>query len=478
MDNRTLPTDLSQKIFSLPFSAGDCPFDLSEAERKLKPDHWAWLFLRLNPLYQHDYVLWKAQAVTMPALLRPNGPIVPLAPGAPATSVPEALRQLDSRHFALDGAPLGGRLDHWTFVSETLGAYLDAHPEVDLRAIRVREFDAPGDYGIGAWLDPATLHPPELPHAPATGRGSWFHHVNEPIWEVHPEAVMQAKMLLHELPDGQWIAFGRDHYARASDTMCKAGPDRAANPQDEFAPPQQRPRTIPLLPSSTSTALAPTQVRFLVCLDGYVRPQVDMAFALASECRELHREHNAAFITGSTLAEPVKIEAPLVLSGRSTGIFVGLSGAAVRVRKNWCAVTIDVAGPLGGQQEHVEAALLKMQKALGKALTFAIRLRSPNEKSASDNPLKRALCTIELRMHGDTRRKRRSVMPYGLINQAIYCNDTYAYYNVRDQPVKPAVKQNKGGLPELGNLENVRASLKLGRGMALGWYELLASRKF
>ena len=58
--------------------------------------------------------------------------------------------------------------------SETLGEYLDWHADTDLRAVQMREFDAPGDYRIGAWLDPANCRTPKLPNAAGTGRGSWF----------------------------------------------------------------------------------------------------------------------------------------------------------------------------------------------------------------------------------------------------------------------------------------------------------------
>lgn len=477
MENRAPASDLSQQIFSLPFLKDSAPFDLSEAERKLRPDDWAWFFLRLNPLYRHDYALWKNQTTRreeMPARYRLNAPVVPLAPGVPATPVAEDLRALDSRFFTLHGDPLGGRLDEWVYKSETLGAYLDQHPEVDLKAIRIREFDAPRDYGIGAWLAPATLHPPVLPNAPATGRGSWFYHLNEPIYEVHSVRTMQAKLLLHELPDGQTIAFGRGHYTRPR--TAPLDDQRGDKAEDKSE--QAQVRSIPLLPTSIDSKLAATQFRFLVCLDGYVRPQVATAFQLASELRELLKEDDANFKSSSTPARPTVVEEPLTPTRRLSGLFNGLTTAAVRIRKHWCAVTIDLVGPLGGQQEKMEAVLLKKQEALVDELTFPIRMRSPNEKDAFDNPLKRALCVVELRRHGDAQREGRPTMSWGRINRALYCNDTHDYYEVRGLPVPVAVKLNKGGLPELGKPEHVRASLSLGHDMAMGWYELLASRKF
>lgn len=50
---------LDSQYTTLKISDGSYPFSLSDEEEKLSADDWAWLFLRLNPLYRHDYDLQK-----------------------------------------------------------------------------------------------------------------------------------------------------------------------------------------------------------------------------------------------------------------------------------------------------------------------------------------------------------------------------------------------------------------------------------
>lgn len=434
--------------------------------------------MRLNPLYRHDYALWQQRQVRwagMPSRYRPNGSIASANARAAETALPSEILALDSRYFVVNGEPLALVLTEWHYQPTTLGDYLCQSDNLDIRTVRIRDFDASRDYGIGAWLDPDTRYLPPLPRAPATGRGSWFYHVNEPIWEVHPTSALQAPLTMAELPDGQHIEVGRDRFQRATYLDSSIADERQAQDNTRRVVPQ------PILvgPSRCSEELTSTQLRFLVCLDGYIRPQVVLAFRLASEAKALLKKRcdTAQSPVSSTATNTTKAAGQPHVGAAPARLLACLHGAATRTRQHWRAVTVDLAAALGGQQLEVEALLTKEQNAQRSAGGYSTRMRGRNESNLEDNALKRALCVIELRLHS-SKAKPGLPLSWGRINAALYRRDTADYYAARGLPVPVAVKLTVGGVPDKGNRERVRSALALGHSLARGWYEFVAARRF
>lgn len=362
MTKRANLTGLSKAVFSMPLSEGLYPFSLSEDEANLSLDNWAWRFLRLNPLYQHDYALWKNWAdewKDIPRRFTKNSPIVFPRPqdlaivvhgeGEPPPS-PDAVFHLDSRYFMVDGEPLGFRPEKWKYVPVSLGEYIRKSPRENLLSqIRIRDFDAPVDYGIGAWLDPALFLMPDLPLHKKVLNPSWFYHVNEPIWEAGSFAFRRPQVWIATLEDGQKVGVGRRDTARETKNWTEF----------RFVESKRKPIStttlkigVPL--PAASSALTSTQFRFLVCLEGYVRPQLATAFRLARDFFELHKKYHPRSVQRGAPAKSVELEELPNTSGNGMSLFSQLARPAVRQRKHWRVVTIDVAAALPKQRKEVE----------------------------------------------------------------------------------------------------------------------------
>lgn len=109
---------------TLPLLSGDQPFALSDEEKRLSPDDWAWLFLSLNDDYRAAYAEYRNKYN-----LRPRG-------GAPSKEAPLLSRYI----FEADDREM--------------------MPDEDGFSARV--------FGIGAWLSPS------VDRLPAINNGSWF----------------------------------------------------------------------------------------------------------------------------------------------------------------------------------------------------------------------------------------------------------------------------------------------------------------
>lgn len=480
MTKRANSTGLSKAIFSMPLSEGSYPFSLSENEASLSLDNWAWRFLRLNPLYQHDYALWKNRAKEwkdVPRLFTRNGPIVFPPPqdlgivvhgkGAPPPSL-DAVLHLDSRYFMIDGEPLGFRPDKWKYEPVTLGEYIRKSSRENLLSqIRIRDFDAPVDYGIGAWLDPALSLTPDLPLHKKVLNPSWFYHVNEPIWEAGSWAFLRPQTWIATLEDGQELGVGRRNTAR--ETKKRTEFRFVENKRDPISTTTLK-IGVPL-PAASSTLTA-TQFRFLVCLEGYVRPQLATAFRLAGEFFELHKKYHPQSVQRGAPAKSVELEELPNKSGNGMNLFSQLARPAVRQRKHWRVVTIDVAAALPKQRKEIEQELKWQQKRLIK-----VRQRARDENEKKNNALKRALCLVELHLSGSGIEGK--LLSQEDMNDAIYCSDTPAYYNIRNLSVHERVaKPSIGFKQQEGHLDRIREGLKLGTQLVLGYYEFEASRQF
>lgn len=490
---------LSKHIFTLPLVEGSYPFSLTEEEKCFSLDEWAWLFLRLNPLYQHDFKLWSGREKNWGHLSNQypkNRLVVPRLPqitplpeksniAPPAIVLPSEVGNLDSRYFTLDGDPLGNESGYLQYRAITLAEYLNEHRDAELlQRICVREFDAAKDYGIGAWVDPKTRQLPSLQSAQIganlaeqTGemtppwRASWFFNVNEPIWRVNTWSLAPAEPVLRKLVDNQTVQIGTSSVAKRVLEMTVFKTDGVDHVPMEMALHVGNP--LPLM----GNGLTATQLQFYVCLDGYVQPQVDMAFRVAAELLALHKQYDKKVVQRGAARVPIDI---VRLAAHGTkhqdGIDSVLGQAAVRMRQNWCAVTIDVAAALPEQKTEVVQRLKDDQEALGPALTFPIRERSRGETNVRENTLKRALCVFELHKHSLS--EDGAGLSQLAMNKAIYCDDNAAYYELRGLSVSPHKVKGLNARSQAGHLNRIREALDLGKGMVLGWYEFVASRQF
>lgn len=481
-------SQLSKDIFTLPLGGDNYPFSLTAEEKCFSPDDWAWLFLRLNPLYQHDYRLWNDRNTNWTQVsgqFLKNGQVT--RPLSLETVLNSELGKLDSRYFIVDGDPLGNESGYLRYEAVTLAEYLDRHRDAQLlQRLRVREFDAARDYGIGAWLDPKDKQLPTLQPAPMNSnvadkgvgtelpwRASWFFNVNEPIWRVNTWALAPAEPVFWQSGDNQTVQIGMSSVAKRVLGMTVFKTDGVDHMPMEMELHEGSP--LPLM----GKGLTATQFKFYVCLDGYVQPQVDMVFRIAAELLALHEEYYPKAVRRGAARIPVDI---VSLAAHGTehqdGIDSILGQAAVRMRKNWCAVTIDVAAALPDQKTEVVQRLKGDQEALGPALTFPIRARSRGETDVYENTLKRALCVLELHRHGLSEDGQGAGLSQLAMNKAIYCDDNAAYYELRGLPAPPRKVKGLNEESQDGHLDRVREALGLGKGMVLGWYEFVASRQF
>jgi hypothetical protein len=285
---------------------------------------------------------------------------------------------------------------------------------------------------------------------------------------------MRANLILAH-HDGQSFGIGRDHFVdddtppNEPNESSKSGPAKASSASRQ---------TIPLMPNAIAQDLAKTQLRFLVCLDGYVRPQLVMAFRMATELKALHKKADPESVQRGTPAAGLTIEGPLNVTEHTKGLLAVMSGPATRIRKNWCVVTVDVAGPLDGQQRELEARLKELQAGIEDQLTYPIRHRARNEKAPKDNALKRALCVTELFSRTEQPPCGGESLTVGAISRAIYDDGTPEFRAVRDLPALGKNQQVVGGVTDLSLIERLESGLCLGIGLALGKYEFVASRRF
>lgn len=480
---------LSPSVLTLPLGRGSYPFALSEQEKALGRDDWAWLFLRLNPQYQHDFRLWKSRDAAWEAVPGGFTPNIPLAmvwrpellkswdgsgtpPPAPKSRW-NHLKGLDSRYFVVDGEALGNTPHYLHYKPISLEDYLKSQKQpIPLEKIRVRDFDVARDYGIGAWLDPATSPLPPLSAPKDVVTPSWFHNVNAPIWQAGSWAFREPKLYVFTLEDGQTVGVGQYEKANKLVALTKAYKDGVELTGDQL-PQLKSGQPLP----RTSSHLTATQFQFLVCLDGYVRPQLAVAFSLAEQFKSLHKEYHPASVQRGAGSIESSIEVVTAIDENKPGraLFKTMTISATRQRRNWRIVTLDVAEALGTRRDQIESELIWHQKKAKDTLSFPVRKRPRDEGAEKNNALKRALCLMEL---------HRSKLPgkplsQKLLNEAIHCADMPAYYQIRGEEAPkhlPIGTFNLDG--RAGHADQIREGLKLGKNMVLGWFEYVASRQF
>jgi hypothetical protein len=471
--------------FTLPLAKGNYPFRLTENDAPLNGDDWAWSFLRLNPFYRYDFKLVGAQRELRPRLdearrlinlfrmkaLPADSPVLRLPRSLPLlpTELPQVVADLDSRYFVLEDKPLFRPLRQFSVVPSTLQEWLNEHGGIaDLARLDIREFDAPRDYGISAWM------PPDNPTLDRLKPGeSWFHLLNEPIWAAGTWALRPSNVpRIHIAATGQKAMVGTEtHTVVVKEKVEK----RAPNFDVEITHQLISGRPVPLRYGSEKS----TELYFLICLDGYVGPQLDALLPIAKDLKALHRSYFPKAVARGTAKGFVPvIEDPLDLTAKMNcsldALFTSLTRAPSRCRKNWRAVTIDVAAPMVEQFENLTDRLIKIQDSLSAQLTFPLRMREGRVNG--DHWLKKSLCVLELYFQGCG---DKNVHPSLLtMARAFYDEVDPIYPSLRGKqamrlPVVSKAAKNAGNADH-PKLEVVKEALENAQLLALGWYEFIA----
>jgi hypothetical protein len=424
-------------MLTLPIGPGGEEFALGSTD--LSRDEWAWRFLRLNPSYRRDYRLWREREEALQIdgqALRPNQSIARLLRD-PTEKAAQALLQLDSRYFTVNGEVLGPKHSKHKLESKTLGAYLDAQREGhsgqdQLRGVLVRDFDAPREYGVGAWLSPeAGL--PEAPLDAARQDGvvqpSWFFHLNEPVWSCRSPHVLERRPNTYLLPDGQMAMLGAHRFTAV------------------------RVERIAL-----SAEHRPRRIEFKICLDGYIKQQLA---AIERVCAELQD-----YVGSEREDTPESDDPPFSIAPTQ------FDCAPARQRRNWYGITMMNWRVVPDTFKDLRHQLESEQKTLGDKLTFPLRQRGRGDCDPDHNILKRGLCLFEMQSissSGGT----TDPLSQARLNDMVFCTDHPDFYAFRNLEIPPEVANQRGARATAGRLDQVREGLEFGHRMTNGWYEFL-----
>jgi len=531
-------TDFS-KLFTLPLAEGNYPFKLSAEEVTLNGDDWAWLFLRLNPLYRHDYNLcrgihskqWSAlqKSYRPGALLFPpqpvsNPPLFIVVDHGIQRFIPTSIQQLpkqlagkDSRYFSINKEQLTGKLEGFNYTPITLRDYLmNFEGPIPFGSLALTDFEAPRTFGIATWIDPELpplqdnsiapanqnkdavinsvnadpsrdLTPPNhtttafvLKHLPKSE--SWFYLANEPLWQVNTWVVGPPELRTFRFNGEELIVGTKTPFTiRESVTIgFESGKPCKVQVTAKVGEP------LPTLPSDMPS----TEFHFLVCLDGYVKPQVDLIRPIADEFKRLHKKYYPRGVargkawTGTPIIfdpedKPINVSCPTV------GAYSSMKKDPNLLRKHWRQVTIDVAGPLKQQYKAVIHALEEAQLELGEQLTFPVRRRVGNQLTYGDHWLKMALCVLELHSLG-VQKDAESWYSQAKMNDAFYDWNSELYWLIRGMSFPevqklssykkvPPTKSDRSP-PE--NLAKVRNAMDIAKNLVLGWHEFISTLSF
>ena len=415
---------------TLKISDGSYPFSLSEDEEKLSGDDWAWLFLRLNPLYRHDYDLQKNTPAALSRRARQDLSLLRRLHGK------DAFLDYDSRYFFHDGAVLSESCE-WPgkYKPVSLGDYLKRLSEEETLRVQVRDFDCERDYGIAHWFDPTLEELPKLENGL-----SWFHFLNDPIWAIGDPLIATIEEPITTSVDGMKIVVGyKQRFTRRAledITAIVGNKDVLNKPKTGF---------------TTKTEMA-----CLISMDGYISPQLDRLLGIAIE---LQTTENAKRFP----APPVGFE-PLILHpyrAATLGIvslthqYEDLAYRSSANRKNWLLILIDLKYSLEIQRKEIEATLKTRQDNLiaSKKTWFAARERQGRLNSGGNHWLKEALCVLELYLKKPSGR--------GPINGAgQICDYVYASHLEKTETDK---------------IDSVKKALKLGKKLVESQYMFLVT---
>jgi hypothetical protein len=233
-----------------------------------------------------------------------------------------------------------------------------------------------------------------------------------------------------------------------------------------------------------------TEFHFLVCLDGYVKPQVDLIKPIAETFKSLHKKYHPASVargkawTGTPIIfdpedKPINVSCPTV------GAYLSMRRDPNLLRRHWRQVTIDVAGPLNQQFKAVLQSLDEEQIQLGGQLSFPVRRRVGNQLTYGDHWLKMALCVLELHALGMVK-NAESWFSLETMDAAFYDWTSKVYWKIRGKPFSDVdvralaeqVSASRASCNPPLNLSKVRNALDNAKNLALGWHEFIATLSF
>lgn len=383
-------SDTAAGITSLPFAPGNYPFALTEDDpaKTLSGDQWAWRFLRLSPIYRHDYAIWVARPSWTELFAHQT---LEELKAELSEANWQALLDADSRYFTLDGKPLGHDIQWPNLRAATLREALAGVPERE-RDIKVRELDAARLYGIGHWFDPAQVDLPLLPQS--QGPRSWFYNLTEPVWEgaipsmlPNPDAwvsIDSTRVNVGMEPDvGVFFpSLGMTHYAQ----LPAFAADGTITTQLA---------KVTKAPKRAGFA-TPTELAVLVCLDGNLQAQRrNITKLLQSAQVTIFPGHT---FNGGDGYEPliVSAEHPRASNfGKLQADMKDLAETALHGRRHWRLAVFDVQFSLREQLDWALAKWTTEQVELSETGQLSATLRQRAGWKHGNFWLKAALCSLE-----------------------------------------------------------------------------------
>lgn len=333
------------------------PFRLSESERSMTAEDWAWKFLRLNPRYRHDYELAKRER-EFPNAWRHSSAQRYLDRSVDKKIKAEDLHALDSRLFVNGQGILDSQTIWPRYAAETLEQHFHRTTQspVALDSIRFRELDAPRDYGINEWVDPTRISLPA-----SSSKLSWFHWKLDPIWQSAHQNFMPV----------DFLATNRAAEVKHVDVVQERR-------LEDMLPVMRVGGTLPAPPESGRW------FAFVVSAFTYLTPQ-------------LHKVKEIAALYQRALAhhEDLKVQPGSALPGfepliwnwdrevrRLTKIEMSMCDLlrSHPSRRQWFTVLLDVRFDLDIQFKEIEKRLHALQEQFPEYAQFGLRLRAGNLK--------------------------------------------------------------------------------------------------
>jgi len=473
----------SEPVTSLLLAQGNYPFALSDDERRMTGDEWAWRFLRLNPCYRRDYELLQKRPALLKELRRHN----PSRWKEGATF--EQVKQLDVRYFSRNASILDPSCKWPNLDPLTLGTFLAFRPEIELHHLALRDFDSARLYGISDWFDPSLPTLPELKQ-----EQSWFFNLTEPIFSVGDNLFIGRQSSWVRSPRGNQIAVGYEGDAKRRKSHHIYGEIRKTNDRGEVLvsfgrlddqPPQrilekynERGELIESLdvkyeaPLKSDGFAHRSEMVFAVNLDGYIQPQLRANRDLAQHFQNLLIEKDSLRIQP---CEPICHEPLIFRPDRAVATpfahiqtdLANLAREPASAWQNWYIALIDVSYPLSTQFEIVQQLLRKQQQRLQEVGALAHSLRERAGRTKGNFWLKQALCFLELQLNLLPERKNT---PLGAdrIARAIYnTNDT------QHERVWGATGWAQAPRAGVRATETFKEALRLGKDLAESQYAFL-----
>lgn len=461
-------------LTTLPLMPGSRPFALSEEERKLNGDWWAWQFLRRNPFYRRDYILrhvrpdvqkWRANSSLMSLL------------GQPPKPVSDDIDLLDARYFCSHGRILSGPLE-WPEVDVySFRKYCSEHSELNLHDVFLRDFDCATTYGIADWFDPDISTLPTLEDGQ-----SWFYLLTEPLWDVgDPGWTMKSSVYEH--PQFGRVSVGLDVdnpiYYRE---LKYYKPESIVSPEGKIGY-----RNVSInKPVRRACFSSDSEMYFAVSLDRSINMQLQPLKILATS---FQKQLLSKGILVKVLAQPIGRQPMIFHPEQGPAQTIGflqdlLTRAPERLhhvpKQHWRAVLIDTQFPLVAQFKHVEKELKSQQNALDEKnqLPFEHPQRIRNA-DAQEFWLKKALCMLELQQ-GLPGAKKTTPAGAKLIAQAIFDPSHSQHKRIRPnsgiKKTDSLVHQGTAQNPKdffLWDSETYKDSLKESKKLSMGKYQVL-----